>query len=81
MPPVNIKVRDHRTFGRKPVIGRHVIKSIDFDAPPAVEPAAEPSMFYFILLLGDCVLQKILESDWFRNRLLLYGNSHFKMVA
>ena len=33
------------------------------------------------LLPGDCVLQKILESDWFRNRLLLYGNSHFKMVA
>lgn len=42
MPPINIKVRDHRTFGRKPVIGRHVIKSIDFDTPPTADPAAEP---------------------------------------
>merc|ERR1711973_825616 len=41
MPPINIKVRDHRTFGRKPVIGRHVIKSIDFDAPPTTDPPAE----------------------------------------
>jgi len=41
MPPINIKVRDHRTFGRKPVIGRHVIKSIDFDQPPAQDPPAE----------------------------------------
>ena len=46
MPPINIKVRDHRTFGRKPVIGRHVIKSIDFDTPPTAEPQAEPSMSF-----------------------------------
>ena len=37
MPPITIKVRDHRTFGRKPVVGRHVIKSVDFDAPPKIE--------------------------------------------
>ena len=41
MPPINIKVRDHRTFGRKPVIGRHIIKSIDFDQPPAQDQPAE----------------------------------------
>ena len=34
MPPINIKVRDHRTFGRKPVVGRHIVKSIDLVPPP-----------------------------------------------
>lgn len=37
MPPIVIKVRDHRTFGRKPVVGRHVMKSIDLDDPPVSE--------------------------------------------
>ncbi|XP_057307144.1 myoferlin-like [Hydractinia symbiolongicarpus] len=41
MPPVNIKIRDHRTFGRKPVVGRHIIKSLDFDPPPKADPPAE----------------------------------------
>lgn len=41
MPPVNIKIRDHRTFGRKPIVGRHVIKSIDLVDPPKPEPQAE----------------------------------------
>ena len=41
MPPINIKIRDHRTFGRKPVVGRHVIKSIDFDPPPPADKQEE----------------------------------------
>ena len=41
MPPIVIKVRDHRTFGRKPIVGRHVITSIPFEDPPKVDPPAE----------------------------------------
>ena len=37
MPPIVIKVRDHRTFGRKPVVGRHIMKFIDLDDPPVSE--------------------------------------------
>lgn len=37
MPPIVIKVRDHRTFGRKPVVGRHVMKFIDLEDPPVFE--------------------------------------------
>ena len=29
MPPVNIRIRDHREFGRKPTVGIHVIKSLE----------------------------------------------------
>jgi hypothetical protein len=28
-PPMNIKVKDHRSFGRKPVVGFHIIKSLE----------------------------------------------------
>ena len=28
MPPLNIKVRDHRTFGSKPVVGTCVVPSL-----------------------------------------------------
>lgn len=28
MPPLNIWVRDNRQFGRKPVVGVHVVKSL-----------------------------------------------------
>ncbi|CAF4514045.1 unnamed protein product [Rotaria socialis] len=28
-PPMNIKVKDHRSFGRKPIVGFHVIKSLE----------------------------------------------------
>lgn len=41
MPPVVIKVRDHRTFGRKPVVGRHVITAIPFEDAPKVDSQAE----------------------------------------
>ena len=29
MPPVNVRVRDHRQFGRKPTVGIHVLKSLE----------------------------------------------------
>ncbi|XP_056005337.1 myoferlin-like isoform X13 [Ostrea edulis] len=29
MPPMNIRVRDHRQFGRKPTVGIHVLKSLE----------------------------------------------------
>ena len=41
MPPVIIKVRDHRTFGRKPVVGRHVITAILFEDAPKIDAHAE----------------------------------------
>lgn len=28
-PPMNIKVKDHRSFGRKPIVGFHIIKSLE----------------------------------------------------
>ena len=47
MPPINIKIRDHRTFGRKPIVGRHVIKCIDLVEPPKADPVADvPGKFY-----------------------------------
>ena len=27
-PPMNIKIIDHRNFGRKPIVGIHVIKKL-----------------------------------------------------
>jgi hypothetical protein len=29
MPPMCIKIIDHRNFGRKPIVGMHVIKSLN----------------------------------------------------
>ena len=29
MPPMNIRVRDHRQFGRKPRVGQHVLRSLE----------------------------------------------------
>ena len=28
-PPMNIRVRDNRQFGRKPLVGVHIIKSLE----------------------------------------------------
>ena len=51
MPPLNIRVRDHRTFGRKPVVGRHVLKAPDKSEPlSAAEAAPEPSKLLRVLL-------------------------------
>ncbi|XP_064602895.1 myoferlin-like isoform X2 [Liolophura sinensis] len=29
MPPMNVKVRDHRQFGRKPTVGIHILKTME----------------------------------------------------
>jgi len=40
-PPMNIKVKDHRSFGRKPVVGFHIIKSLEiFRCNPTVPSLA-----------------------------------------
>ncbi|KAJ8025764.1 Dysferlin [Holothuria leucospilota] len=52
-PPINIKVRDHRAFGRKPIVGTSVVKNLssfrcepaapEGTAPPPEQPATDPS--------------------------------------
>ncbi|KAL4231637.1 hypothetical protein ACF0H5_009217 [Mactra antiquata] len=38
MPPVNVRVRDHRQFGRKPTVGIHVLKSLEkFRVDPVMQ--------------------------------------------
>ncbi|XP_022096608.1 dysferlin-like isoform X4 [Acanthaster planci] len=38
-PPINLKVRDHRAFGRKPIVGVSVIKNLsEYRVTPTVEP-------------------------------------------
>ena len=40
-PPMNIKVKDHRSFGRKPIVGFHVIKSLKlFRCDPTIPSLA-----------------------------------------
>lgn len=42
MPPMNIRVRDHRQFGRKPTVGIHVLKSLEeFRCDPVQAELAE----------------------------------------
>ena len=36
-PPLNIRVRDNRQFGRKPMVGVHIVKSLEqFRCEPAI---------------------------------------------
>ena len=38
MPPFNIKVRDNRHFGRKPMVGMHVLSTVDeYRFPPLLD--------------------------------------------
>ena len=41
-PPLNIRVRDHRQFGRKPLVGIHTVKSLGVFRR---EPGAEGNKF------------------------------------
>ena len=40
-PPLNIRVLDNRSFGRKPTVGLHVIKSLADHAVPAITAPAD----------------------------------------
>lgn len=38
-PPLNIRVRDNRQFGRKPLVGVNIVKSLEeFRRDPALTP-------------------------------------------
>lgn len=38
MPPMNMRVRDHRQFGRKPTVGLYILKTMDkYRYPPLTE--------------------------------------------
>ncbi|XP_052821675.1 myoferlin isoform X1 [Octopus bimaculoides] len=43
MPPLNIRVKDHRQFGRKPTVGVYTIKSLENFRHVAIEPPPEQS--------------------------------------
>ncbi|XP_043245484.1 myoferlin-like isoform X4 [Amphibalanus amphitrite] len=43
MPPLNIKVRDHRSFGSRPVVGTHVVKSLhEYSIEPLMDVKSKP---------------------------------------
>jgi hypothetical protein len=43
MPPMNIKVHDHRNFGRRPQVGVHVLKNMEpYRCNPLDEPTDPP---------------------------------------
>ncbi|XP_064630282.1 myoferlin-like isoform X1 [Lineus longissimus] len=42
MPPMNIRVRDHRQFGRKPLVGNHCLKSMEkYRVEPRIQEIVE----------------------------------------
>ena len=53
-PPMNIKVKDHRSFGRKPIVGFHVIKSLEQfrcdPSTPSLTLMEAASNFHFLEL-------------------------------
>ena len=53
IPPMNIKILDHRNFGRKPIVGVHVIKSLS-----KYRVNRENEMSYFSNIEGE--LEKFL---------------------
>ncbi|CAF0790229.1 unnamed protein product, partial [Didymodactylos carnosus] len=61
-PPMNIKVKDHRSFGRKPVVGLNIIKSLtSFRCDPStpsltIMQAAEHAATGIIPATGDVSL-------------------------
>lgn len=66
MHPINIIVRDHRTFGRKPIIGTHVITNLLLDKPPkedkirniVSDESKEGNLFVFLFMLLQVFLIK-----------------------
>lgn len=44
-PPVNIRILDKRSFGRLPMVGTHIIKSLkDFHVEPVLSPAERAAL-------------------------------------
>ena len=93
MPPVIIKVRDHRTFGRKPVVGRHVITAILFEDAPKIDAHAEiqgdfntsavviPILFFFstIMITGKVKINlKDIQQSPDHN--ILYNRGEIEML-
>lgn len=67
MPPMNMRVRDHRQFGRKPTVGLYILKTMDkYRYPPLTEdhdPLADmPSNEKLKNLL---LLEVYVIVDWF----------------
>lgn len=45
MPPMNIRVIDHRNFGRHPTVGVHVLKTLEeFRSNPLQESNADANL-------------------------------------
>lgn len=62
MPPMNINVLDHRMFGRKPIVGVHVIKSlnkfrVNRDKKDFVIAKAERKFILFMVILNHLIIK------------------------